>query len=249
MKKTAFFIFLLSQTLLITAQVGIGTSSPNANAALDITSSSKGLLIPRLTSSQRNSINAPSEGLLIYNTTASSLEVYTKGLKSPRIHLNYSTGNNITSGDNAWQEFTPTTSGYITKITLKHENPRNPPTAGSYEFEMHVLEGVTGYNLSALTGGKTIGYSSIVIPAGQNSTDYSVAEYDYIFSPGVFVEAGTKYWFQINDLTNSATYGSTYLHSSDVYPGHLAYVGGIGNDIYFKITLQPLGPLFWKSLQ
>jgi hypothetical protein len=249
MKLLPIFIFLISQTQLLTAQVGIGTSTPNSNAVLDITSNSKGLLLPRLTSSQRNSINSPSEGLLIYNTTASSLEVYTRGLKSPRLNLDYSTGNTTTGGDNAWQEFTPTTSGYISKITLKQRNPQNPPTSGPYEFEMRILESVTGYNLSALTGGKTVGYSSIVIPAGQNSTDYSVAEYDYIFSPAVFVEANTKYWFQINDLTNTATYGDTFKHSSDVYPGHLAYVGGIGNDIYFKITLQPLGPFFWKSLQ
>ena len=53
------------------AQVGIGTSTPASSSALDVTSSNKGFLPPRisLTSVTDNStINSPSTGLLIYNT-------------------------------------------------------------------------------------------------------------------------------------------------------------------------------------
>lgn len=46
--------------------VGIGTTAPNAKAALDIASSDKGLLIPRLDSAQRAQISAPPQGLLVY---------------------------------------------------------------------------------------------------------------------------------------------------------------------------------------
>ena len=53
--------------------VGIGTLSPDVNAKLDITSNEKGLLIPRLTTAQRDGnitgIGLAQEGLLIYNTT------------------------------------------------------------------------------------------------------------------------------------------------------------------------------------
>lgn len=249
MKKVILFLSMSAQLNFLTAQVGIGTANPNTNAILDLNSSSKGILIPRLTTAQRNSISSPTEGLMIFNSNTSSLEIYSKGAKSSRLQLDFSTGATTTGGDDAWQEFTPTTSGYISKITLKQRNPQNPPTAGPYEFEMKILSGVTGYNLSSLTGGTVIGYSSIVIPAGANSTDNSTAEYDYIFSPGVYVEANTKYWFQIYDLTNTRVYGDTYKHSSDVYPNHLAYVGGVGNDIYFKLFIQPVGPLFWKTVR
>ena len=249
MKKVILLFLMSAQINFLPAQVGIGTANPNTNAVLELSSSSKGILIPRLTASERNLISSPTEGLMIFNSTTSSLEIYSKGAKSSRVHLNFSAGTTTTGGGNAWQEFTPTISGYISKITLKHENPRNPPTAGTYEFEMKILSGVTGYNLSVLDGGKVIGYSSIVIPAGSSSTDYSTAEYDYIFSPGVYVEANTKYWFQIYDLTNSGYYGDTFKHSSDVYPNHLAYVGGVGNDIYFKLSIQPVGPLFWKTVR
>ncbi|TZF81069.1 hypothetical protein FW774_19690 [Pedobacter sp. BS3] len=57
-----------------TGAVGIGTETPNSKAILDIYSTAKGLLIPRLTELQRNSLQADGvtntgiNGLLIYNT-------------------------------------------------------------------------------------------------------------------------------------------------------------------------------------
>ncbi len=50
------------------AQVGIGTSTPDASAQLEISSKSKGLLIPRMTESQKDDIGNPANGLLIYQT-------------------------------------------------------------------------------------------------------------------------------------------------------------------------------------
>ena len=46
--------------------IGIANSARHATSILDIRSSSKGVLIPRLTRSQRNNISSPAEGLLIY---------------------------------------------------------------------------------------------------------------------------------------------------------------------------------------
>lgn len=43
--------------------VGIGTTTPNASAALDVTSTTKGLLIPRMTTAQRTAIASPAAGL------------------------------------------------------------------------------------------------------------------------------------------------------------------------------------------
>ena len=48
--------------------VGIGTASPSATSALDITSTTKGILIPRMTSAQRDAITTPAIGLQVYNT-------------------------------------------------------------------------------------------------------------------------------------------------------------------------------------
>ncbi len=51
-----------------TGAVGIGTTTPNASSLLDVVSTSKGILIPRMTSSQRNNILSPATGLLVYVT-------------------------------------------------------------------------------------------------------------------------------------------------------------------------------------
>lgn len=53
--------------------VGIGTSSPNASSLLDITSTTKGFLPPRMTTTERNAISSPARGLLVYDTTLGKL--------------------------------------------------------------------------------------------------------------------------------------------------------------------------------
>ncbi len=52
------------------AQVGIGTATPSAKAALEIAATNKGLLIPRLTGTQRVNITSVPQGLLVYQTDA-----------------------------------------------------------------------------------------------------------------------------------------------------------------------------------
>lgn len=48
--------------------VGIGTITPSASALLDVNSTSKGFLPPRMTAAQRTAISSPAEGLLVYQT-------------------------------------------------------------------------------------------------------------------------------------------------------------------------------------
>ena len=62
--------------LLVTDRVAIGTSSPDDSALLDLTSTSKGFLPPRMTAFERNAISFPARGLLIYNTMTDSIETY-----------------------------------------------------------------------------------------------------------------------------------------------------------------------------
>ena len=57
--------------------VGIGTTSPAASALLDITSTTKGFIMPRQTTTQRNAISSPATGLQVYNTTLSTPDFYT----------------------------------------------------------------------------------------------------------------------------------------------------------------------------
>ena len=75
--------FLLSCLILIglftKAQVGIGTNTPEASAKLDVTSTTKGFLPPRMTSSQRTSIQNPATGLMVYQTDGTAGLYYHNG--------------------------------------------------------------------------------------------------------------------------------------------------------------------------
>ncbi len=53
---------------ILRGSVGLGTESPNSSSIFDMTSTTKGLLIPRMTQSQRDAISSPATGLLIYQT-------------------------------------------------------------------------------------------------------------------------------------------------------------------------------------
>ncbi|WP_430400535.1 hypothetical protein [Flavobacterium sp.] len=67
-KLLSSLTFLLFSLSALNAQVGIGTTSPNASSMLDITSTNSGVLIPRMTLTQKNAIASPATGLLIYQT-------------------------------------------------------------------------------------------------------------------------------------------------------------------------------------
>lgn len=58
------------------AIVQTGTGSPDAVAILDVQSTTKGFLPPRMTETQRNAISSPPDGLIIYNTTDSDLNIF-----------------------------------------------------------------------------------------------------------------------------------------------------------------------------
>jgi len=66
--KTFLLLFFFLITLIGNAQIGIGTTVPDATAILDITSTAKGILAPRMTTAQRTAITTPAQGLLVYDT-------------------------------------------------------------------------------------------------------------------------------------------------------------------------------------
>jgi hypothetical protein len=77
------------------AQVGIGTTTPDASAALEIESTTKGFLLPRMTLVQINAIAAPVEGLMVY-----CLDCTTKGVfvNNGSDFLNITNGENMNPG-------------------------------------------------------------------------------------------------------------------------------------------------------
>ncbi len=95
--KRQFFTLaiLLTFSLMANAQVSIGNSSPDVSAMLDLTSTSKGLLAPRLSTGNRGAMVSPATGLTIYNTTTQRMEVNTGTPGSPNWQPLGGTGVNI----------------------------------------------------------------------------------------------------------------------------------------------------------
>ncbi|HYK47455.1 MAG TPA: hypothetical protein VEV83_19900 [Parafilimonas sp.] len=95
--KPKIYVFTLSRSILLTfcflawskmdaqntfpstGAAGIGTTTPNASSLLEIKSTTKGMLIPRMTLTQRNAIATPATGLLTYQTNSTPGFYYYSG--------------------------------------------------------------------------------------------------------------------------------------------------------------------------
>ncbi len=93
MKKllpTLIIIFLFSSAY--SQNVGIGTSTPDNSAALEIKDNSKGILIPRMTMAERNNIQNPAEGLMVYQTDSTKGFWYYDGNQWKNVAMVTTTG-------------------------------------------------------------------------------------------------------------------------------------------------------------
>jgi len=63
-------------TLDTNGNLGVGTTSPNASAILDAQSTTKGVRMPNMTTTQKNAIATPAAGLMVFDTTLAKLCVY-----------------------------------------------------------------------------------------------------------------------------------------------------------------------------
>ena len=118
--KLILFVFLMclinSQS---NAQLGIGTNSPNASAMLDVTATNKGLLLPRMTNTQKNAISNPATGLIVFCTdcgTAGLMNMY-NGTDWVRLDGNISnTPSLTTTAISAITATTATSGGNVVSI-------------------------------------------------------------------------------------------------------------------------------------
>jgi len=84
MKKITLLTFILF-SILSYAQVGINTNTPDSSSALDIESTTGGILIPRLIETQRDAISSPATGLMIYQTDQTTGFYFYDGIAWTRI--------------------------------------------------------------------------------------------------------------------------------------------------------------------
>jgi trimeric autotransporter adhesin len=69
-------VLFFSNLLLAQQGIGIGNSTPHASSLLDITSTNKGVLIPRMNKTQRNAIPTPAQGLMVFQNGPDTVGLY-----------------------------------------------------------------------------------------------------------------------------------------------------------------------------
>lgn len=102
--KTTLFVATIIGSLTAQAQkdnVGIGTAKPDQSALLDLSSQTKGLLIPRMSLQQRGTIQNPANGLMIYQTDFLSGFYYFDG-KEWKSLASTTGANSIAADPNDW---------------------------------------------------------------------------------------------------------------------------------------------------
>jgi len=168
-----------TNTFPTSGSVGIGTLTPNASAAIDVVSTSQGLLAPRMTKVQRDAIVSPATGLLVFQTNSTPGFYYYSGaawtaisskgantslsnLVSTAINLSLlpnATGSlDLGSSTFRWDE------GYIN--TLRFSDGTSMTTAAVGGGGGVGGSGTTNY-LPKFTGTTTLGNSSIYETASQ----------------------------------------------------------------------------------
>lgn len=139
MRSLILFILFLSSTSLF-AQTGIGTITPHASAKLEISSTNKGFLPPRVTllsATDATTIASPAEGLLVYNLGSVGLQAgyyYWNGANWATIATATSAGNGVTSMDMV-KLYSEVYSNAQGKIAHDNGYSFTVPVSGRYLFD------------------------------------------------------------------------------------------------------------------
>ena len=100
--KNLILACLLLATVSVNAQVGIGIPVPDASSQLDVTSSDKGVLIPRMPAAARTGIASPATGLLVYQTDGSAGFYYNAGTPGSPVWVLIQNSTNVTTQGNTF---------------------------------------------------------------------------------------------------------------------------------------------------
>jgi len=175
-------------TILNNGKIGIG-STPDASSLLDITTTSLGLGLPSMTSTQRDAITSPRNGLVVYNSTDHAPSLRANGawvnMPTPIKSINSQTGTSYTL-----------VIGDIDKlITLSNTSAitLTIPPESSVNFPVGTVIDICQLN----TGQVTVSPGSGVTINSADSRNKLRVRY----SSGSIVKSGTNTWILIGDIT------------------------------------------------
>lgn len=206
--KLYLFLFWGTLTATLNGQIGIGTSSPNSSAQLEISATNKGVLFPRMTNTQMLAIASPVSGLQIYNTNANCMYYYNGSqwlstLNSYKVYAN--AGTNV-QFDNI-----------ICQI----------PTSGNRSLLFKTVSGT-----ASITGASTNAF--ILSSAGTTGSSASISGY---IRQSFSLSTSYTYWQSGADFPMHGSYQEVYLNdeTNNRFYKILCIIGSGYNNNFFEI--------------
>lgn len=177
----------------------VGSSTLSPSSVLDMTSITKGILIPRMTTTQRDAIISPANGLLIYNTTTSTFNKYSGSW-----------------GELSQDVFIAGAGAY--SIIAKNNTAIDAPGAYAVaEGELTHANGIAshaeGYNTTASDYSHAEGYNSEASGSQSHAEGSSIASGLYSHAEGNGTTASNS-WTHAGGLNSTASGTASFVHGS-----------------------------------
>lgn len=241
MKKILILIFVFS-SFTIYSQIGIGTLTPSAKSAMDLTSTTRGFLLPRMSSSQRNLLS-PNSG------NDKGLQVFDK---DDNIFF-YWNGTSWLQDGNIYEQNGMILSGLSRSVNFS--------SGGSLNFDSNTLH-IDATNNRVGIGTATVSEEFIVNGSITNSFSFNAGSSDVIdFSmSNLAYTTSTSTTITLNNIKNGGSYvlATTSLEASEMvtftstgftfyYMGtgfrilgkqHLYYFTVVGTDVYVSMATE-----------
>ncbi len=184
--------------------LGASSGSPVASSILDIQSTTKGILITRMTTTQMNAISSPATGLLIFNTTTNSLWRYTG---SAWIDNSSSAISGTATNDNA-------TAGNIgEEVVAIQSTYTNYTTTATYQNITSITLTAGDWDISAMF---TYSANAATITAAGNAI--------FVISTTTASAAGAVEGRNISYIAQAALLGTSFF--SDAIPSYRVSISG-----------------------
>jgi hypothetical protein len=231
MKITLFYqitVLLLFSGYITQAQIGIGTSNPNKSAVLDLTSSNKGLLLPRI--AKTASIVTPVDGMLIFDVSEKCLKAFQNGAWTGCGLVPVAS---VTTLTNCSAAFNPVSAEASVAYTGSTTSSYTGGNGAAYPAASYASTGIIGLTLSLAagtlaTGSGTLSYTVSGTPSGDGTASFSISFGGQTCTKTISVAAASP---TVATLTNcSDPFNPVSAKASVAYTGSttLSYSGANG---------------------